>query len=267
MSQTSVSTDPAVAVPGMDADIGNSNIISRINGTQQLDLVTIAGNDDGTFTITIDGTQEATFTASSDAATVIAADLLADMASPTAAVTAEAGTTIQILIEGTTRAFETSDDSTFVTTVASSGTSADITVSTLVPQNQELPYGVGVVMDPRAATSAKQCRLPRLTGEITAGTFLGITRYDSSREANAGNGYTNQSDVSILRYGRIYVRVEDAVVEGGDVFCRFTDPTTAYALGSFRSDADSDAVAIPGAMYMSSASADGLAIVELNPTT
>ena len=57
------------------------------------------------------------------------------------------------------------------------------------------------------------------------------------------------------------------VVEGGQVFCSFTDVQTGYGLGSFRSDADgSDAVAIPGAKYVTAAAAAGLAKVELNPT-
>ncbi|MHC4866835.1 MAG: structural cement protein Gp24 [Planctomycetota bacterium] len=266
MSQTSVSNFMSTAVAGLDADTGISDIISRVNSTQQLEQVTIAGSDDGTFTISINGTTEATYEASSASVPTIAAGLLASASSPTANVTFEASGVSAILIEGTANALYSGDDTSYTVTVGSTGTSTDITATQLQAQDQQIPFGVGVVADPRAANSGEQCRLPRLTGEITAGTFLGISRFDSMLEANSGNGYPNQSAVSIKRVGRIYVQVEDAVTEGGQVFCRFTDPSTNYGLGSFRSNADSDAVAVPGALYKTSAAAGGFAIVELNPT-
>jgi hypothetical protein len=252
---------------GAQADSGLSNVVSAINNTQQLDQVTIAGADDGTFTISINGTVEATYAASTVTAATIAAGLLASATSPTANVTFEALGTTQILIEGTANALYEGDDTSYTVTVNSTGTSTDITTTNLLVQDQEIPFGVGVVEDPRAATSGTQCRLPRLTGEITAGTFLGIAVLDTMREANGGNGYPNQSAVVIKEYGRIYVQVEDAVTAGGQVFCRFQDPQTGYGLGSFRSDADTaDAVAVPGAVYKTSASAGGFAQVQLNPT-
>jgi hypothetical protein len=258
----------STAVAGLDADGGMSDIISRINSTQQLEQVTINSVTAGTFTIAINGTVEATYAATSQAVSTVAAGLIASASSPTANVTFEAGSSVSIiLIEGTANALYSGDDTSFTISTLSTGAASNISSTQLQVQDQEIPYGVGVVADPRAATSGEQCRLPRLTGEITAGTFLGISRYDSTREANSGNGYTNQSAVSIKRYGRIYVQVEDAVTEGGQVFCRFTDASTNYGLGSFRSDADtSDAVAVPGAVYLTAAAAGGFAIVELNPT-
>lgn len=264
--QTSVANDMTAALEGMVVDSGFTDIISRLVSTQQLDYVLIAGNDDGTFTITIDGTTEATFAASSNTKAQIAADLLSDMADPTADVTAEASGTDGILIESVSDSYAGSNTA-FVTTVLSTGTPADITVTTLVAQDQTIPYGYGVCMDDRAAVSGQQIRLPRQATDVTGPAFEGISVRDVMRTANSGNGYANQSSVNVLRRGRIWVQVEDAVAAGGDVYCRYTDPTSAYGLGSFRSDADtSDAGKIPGASYRTAASADGLAQVELSPT-
>jgi len=260
MSQNTVITDPINALPGMDGG-GLSDNISRIVSSQQLERVLIAGNDNGTFTITLDGTLEATFDAVSNTVAQIAADLLADMASPTAAVTAEADGVDAILIEMT----DEWDTDGFASVVASDGTSTDITTTTLVPQGQTLEAGLGVCADDRAAavgSSGQQCRLPRQATDITA-RFLGITRLDTALEANAGAVYQNRSAVSIRRKGRTWVRVQDAVAEMADVYCRYSTPVTGYGLGSFRSDADSSKAAqVPNAKYLIAADATGLALVE-----
>lgn len=258
MAQTSVSLDMTAGFAGQVVDSGLSEIISRVVSTKQLDIVSVSGDEsDGDYAILIDGVAVAEFTASSSTAAQIVAGLIADFSSSVATI--EASGTEDMLIESI------NSETSYTVTVSSP--SSDLTTSNLQAAGQELPYGVGVVADPRAAVSGEQCRLPRLTGEVTAGTFLGITKCDTMRESNSGNGYTNFAAVSILRKGRIKVQVEDAVAEGGQVFCRFTDPSTSYGLGSFRSDADtSDAVAVPGAMFLTAASANGLAVVELNPT-
>lgn len=265
MSQTSVSTSLTAAFAGMSADLsGVQETISRVISTQQLDQVSIDGADDGTFTVSIDGTVEATYAATSAAASTIAAGLLASASSPTANVEFTAGgTAITMLIESLLDSLAGSDTS-FTTGVASDGTSSDITVSTLVAQDQEVPFGIFVCADERAAVSGTQCRLPRQAADITGALGLGIAQADTTRESNSG-AWPNQSAVAIKRFGRIYVRVEDAVSEGGDVYVRYTDPSTNYGLGSFRSDADSDAAKLPGASYRTSASAGGFAIVELIP--
>lgn len=262
MSQTSMSDEPTRAYPGLMFDSAYTDNISRIVSTQQTELVTIAGNDDGTFTIVIDSVTEATYTAASNTDVEIAADLLADLQNSANSIsaTAPSNTTIAITMTDVTK----TADSVFV--VNSDNTSSDITIAQQVAQSQEIPYGVLVVVDPLAASTGVQCRLPRATGEITGGTDLGISIGDSSYPNDSGTGYADNKSVPIMRKGRIWVRTEDICAEGGAVFVRFTDPQTGYGLGSFRSDADgSDAVALPGARYWLTSAAAGLNIVELNP--
>jgi len=257
--QTSVSLEPTIAFPGMDGSGGVSDNISRVVSTLQLETITIAGNTNGTFSITIDGVEEASYEATSVSAAVISAALLLDMQNSTNSFNAEASTSTVFLIEST----DQYDTDGFVCAVNSTGTSSDITTATTQAQGQTLQAGLGVCTDNRASVSGLQCRLPRLSADITA-RFLGITRADTAREASSAAIYGQHAPVSIKHRGRIWVRVEDAVTEMGAVYCRYTDAHTGYGLGSFRSDADtSDAALVPHAIYLTAAAAGGLALVEL----
>ncbi len=263
--QTTMSDDPAVAFAGMSADASyKKNVISRIIAAQQLELVTIAGNDNGTFTITIDGDIEATFIkAGAETAADICDDLFSDLQASSKPISVSQPTTTTILILFTN--YDATTDYTIA--VNSTGTGADITVAQQQAQAQKVPFGVGVVSDPQEAATATQVRLPSATGEITAGTFQGIAIADVSYPNDDGTGYSQQSSIPIQRDGSIWVLTEDACVDGGQVFCRFQDPQTGFGLGSFRSDADTaDAVAVPGAIFRRTSGAGGLNIIELNPT-
>lgn len=78
------------------------------------------------------------------------------------------------------------------------------------------------------------------------------------------SNYPAGSDVGVLRRGQIYVQVEQTVVAGDPVYVRHTDPG-ALGLGVFRKDADtSDAVLVPEARYLTGASANGVALLDLN---
>lgn len=129
-----------------------------------------------------------------------------------------------------------------------------------------IEMGLGVVVDDGATTPEHNCKVPAATGEITGGTFLGITVWDTGIESDGATGYEANSVVSILRRGRVWVEVEAAVAVGGAVFCRFV-ADGEEKLGAFRDDADTaDAVAVPGAVYLTAAGDGELALVELNPT-
>lgn len=262
--QTAMSDDPTRAFPGLQATSeATVNHISRLLSKQQLELITIAGNDNGTFTVTIDGDVEATFVkAGAETTADICDELFSDLQASTKLISVTQPTTTTILVLFTD---ETATADTTIT-VNSTGTGSDITIAQQQSQSGTVGFGIGVVVDPQEATSGTQCRLPTATGEITAGTFLGITKADTSLPNDTGTGYADRSSVSIQRNGPIWVRTEDACAKGGQVFCRFQDPQTGYGLGSFRSDADTaDAVAIPGAMFMLDSGAGELNIVELNP--
>lgn len=101
---------------------------------------------------------------------------------------------------------------------------------------------------------ASTCELPDATGEVTGGRTVGV----ALRPASGGTSYSSGETVTIGSNGEFWVVAEDTgCVAGGSVFVRFTDPGT-YGLGSARSDADtSDAVALPNAVFTSTASAAG----------
>jgi len=79
-----------------------------------------------------------------------------------------------------------------------------------------------------------------------------------------GVGYALETAMSVMRKGRIYVQVEDAVVDGGAVYVRHV-AGAGETIGRVRSDADgTDADILPGAAFRKTAAAAGISIVELN---
>lgn len=105
-------------------------------------------------------------------------------------------------------------------------------------------------------------RLPTAAGDITTtGLVLGVSVYDSMRMSA---GYAAGDLVTILHKGVIWVLVEDAVTEGGAVYVRHTANGGATTIGGFRGTTDTGASLLAGATFRSSASAAGLAILEIN---
>jgi hypothetical protein len=244
--QTVYTEAPAVGIPGGIVDTAIlRDIISRVLSTQKLSSVLIdATAANGTYTITINGVEVASFAASSSTQAQVRDGLLADFASSSAPVSAAAGGTGEILIEGT------DEDADY--TISVGGPVGDITLSTLVPYGQAVPFGVGVVGDDRAAVSASQCRLPRLAVDITGGRFLGASMADTTLETRAGaeGGYGDGSAVPIVHRGRVYVLSESIVAEGAAVYCRFASGSGGTQLGAFRGDADSTTAAlVPNAKF------------------
>lgn len=253
--QSSFSRDRSAAFAGLIESA--LDVISRINATRRLYSVVVGGTTDGTYKILYDGVEVAEFAASSNSAAEIRDGLLADLVAD-GTMTAEASSTNTILIES--KEYGSSP------VVTSSTTGATLTVTELVPQSQEIPFGVGVVTDPRAADSGLQCRLPRLTGEVSSPTLLGIAARDASLPANAG-GWASQSSVSVLRRGRIWCVSETAQSEGANPYCRFA-AGTGTQLGAFRNDADSTtAVQAKGLIVVKGCTGAGIFLAEFAPQT
>jgi hypothetical protein len=262
MAQTTYTQDMPIGIPGGIADGSPTEKISRIVSTQSLYEVTIGTPANSTHylvnilqngtTVIYDYTSDASATAIE-----ITAGLIALIEAGTQLVRCvTGGSSLTFTIEST------SEDYPIVVTLTTGGTG--YLVALLQAQGQELPFGVFVVTDPLASLQGKQCRLPRLTGEITAGTGLGIVIADTSMEYNAG-GYPDKTAVPILRKGSFFFKTESTIAEGGAIFCRFADPTADYGLGSLRHDADTaDAVAIPTAVCTRGAAAGGIAIGQIN---
>lgn len=122
------------------------------------------------------------------------------------------------------------------------------------------------------ASNDDDCKLPTASGDITSVLKpLGVTRSNVARDPNFPSGgtagYTYQigDSVELVSRGRVWVTVEEAVAPGDDVYVRHTASGGNTQRGSFRTSSDSSTAALlAGARYLTTASADGLALVDLN---
>lgn len=126
----------------------------------------------------------------------------------------------------------------------------------------------GAVIDGRMVSRGtdpdSQGLIPAAATDITnADNVLGVSLRDQSRESSSSGDpqHEDKAVMPVLRKGRVWVYVEDAVTPDSDVFVRFQGGDE----GMFRSDADGgDAAQLAGARFMSSAGAGELAQLELN---
>lgn len=129
-----------------------------------------------------------------------------------------------------------------------------------------VPFGFGVVKRAAQADTVEQAGVPTATADVTA-RARGIAIKDETRrgpQAGLVGGYEALDPMTLLKRGRIWVPVEAAVTQDGAAFCRFAAGTFA-ALGAWRADADTaTAVAFPTAVFRTSTTGAGFAIVEVN---
>jgi hypothetical protein len=111
--------------------------------------------------------------------------------------------------------------------------------------------------------SADKCKRPDATGDVTSGIALGVVLLDPTREGTDMDSYAAGEAVPILAAGEIWVLTESTATAGAAPFVRFT-AAGAEREGAFRHDADTaDAVALPNAVWASTAGSAGLAKVRL----
>jgi hypothetical protein len=128
--------------------------------------------------------------------------------------------------------------------------------------NAAVPMGRGVCI---SGTAGAKCDLPAAAGDVTQGKVLGVVCFTpaaSSTTVPAG------VQASILRKGRAWVTVEEAVNDGDQAFLRHTTHTDDTP-GAWRKSADTvsgsaTATAVPSAYFRSSTSGAGLALLEIN---
>lgn len=133
---------------------------------------------------------------------------------------------------------------------------------------EEVPYAE-VAINPGLfvcqGTADNQGKLPTSSAEVAKG--LGVARSNVARDPNfptSSATYPIGSGVPVVRRGLVWVRVEEAVTPASTVYVRY-DTGTGSQKGAFRASADSStAAAVTGAKYRTSASADGLALLDLN---
>lgn len=107
------------------------------------------------------------------------------------------------------------------------------------------------------------------TSDTLYGVALRIQNKTNLLDANGSAGpapYYEGEAVSMLTKGRVYVYVENAVDSDDPVYLRYVQGGDADELvGQFRSDADGgDAFLVENARWIWGASADGLAVLEIN---
>jgi hypothetical protein len=127
--------------------------------------------------------------------------------------------------------------------------------------NADIPFGRLVVR----ATADDICKLPAAATDITARKYFGVALADSSKEPAipAAAAYEEGQTVSALRRGRVWVKVEQAVVMGENAFVRYA--AGGDGLGAFGNTAGtSERAALPGAYYLTGAAIGGLALLDLN---
>jgi len=133
-------------------------------------------------------------------------------------------------------------------------------VSRAVEEAAGVPAGVMLTVGTDPVTQAK---LPAATGEVLAG----VVAHQQARDnlELAGNLMLEDGEpASLVRRGRVWVVVEEAVTPGDDVYFRHTAPGTEE-LGAFRTDADTaNADQVVGASWLSTTAGAGIALLEIN---
>lgn len=254
--QTSVESSMAMGYPGQLADLTNHDIATAYNTSKQLEDVTITAADLAT-TLTINGVA---FTVNSGAATKTKTELrdllIAAINAGSQPVTAS--------IKDADELYVTADASGTGFTIA--GTT-NCTVANVIPNSllASIPFGILVSLNDNQGEGL--IHPPQAAGDVTT-LLLGIALHTHAIEnvlTGAETGYTAGSAVSVLRKGRVYVSVENAVVQNGAVYARHTASGVNTQLGAFRSDADTaNASLVPGARFVKAAAAGGITIVEIN---
>jgi hypothetical protein len=112
-----------------------------------------------------------------------------------------------------------------------------------------------------------QCKLPALAADITTKeNVLGLVLAQQAMESTsaASPQHPAGSVVPVLRKGRAYVKVDEAVAEGSAVFVRFAAGGEGPGFFGDTAGAGPDRAALDGARYVKGAAAGALAIVEVN---
>lgn len=257
--QTSVEESMEIGMPGQLADSGFHDVITGINNSAQRVSVTITAADLAT-TLTLNGTA---FTVNSGAASLTVTELRDLMI-----------TAVNAGSEPVTASINDADELFVDADVAGTAFTAvgttNCSVANIILNEASVPFGAFVSLNDtnQQVGDRKLVHLPQGATDVTnARLAQGFALHTQAVEnvlSGTNLGYAPQSAISVLRRGRVYVQVEDAVVAGGQVFIRHV-AGAGEQLGAARSDVDgSDASALPSASFVTAASAGGLAIVEIN---
>lgn len=263
MAQKEVTDNLAKGIEGQLADSGRNDIGSYGNFSRQVNRVEVVTPDNTqVFSATINGTL---FDITSDAdATIIeiGAALVADINLGAEPVTAVDN------LDGTFQVNANEIGVSFTITVAAAGAGV-ITQEAIIANNQAIDFGLLVVQDPDNDQGAI---LPSLQSEILDNirNILGIDIHshtaENAREGEVNSGNKISKAMSVLRRGRVYVRVEEAVTPASVPHVRFAEGAGGTRLGAFRASTDT-ATAEPLTeefRYKTSAGIGELAVLEIS---
>lgn len=135
-------------------------------------------------------------------------------------------------------------------------------------------FGAGLVM---ATHSTSNNRIPVKLPDASNNVFAGIAVYDRAQQVNSGTPaglgdltttegavYPASEPIRLRRRGRLYVYSEQAISPSDPVFLRYA-ANGGLVAGNFRKDADtSRAFQITNAVWVSTTTAAGIAVVEIN---
>jgi hypothetical protein len=251
VAQTSFALNHERGFEGMIADSSPVHVLSSLAASRKLASVAYSVTNSATYTIVINGT---TFSYTADGSATdaeIAAGLVAAVNGGSEHVHAS-GAATPILVESTI------DGDAGDFTISGSNTTATV----LVEQGQELGFGKFVCMDERSSDD-QAVRLPRQSSDVTGLRGKGVTIADNyAKVANSG-AFKANVEVPVMRKGHILVKVEEAVSKGDQPYVRYA--AGGNGVGSFRkSTGSTEAAALPSAVYLTAADADGLAVLEIN---
>lgn len=129
-----------------------------------------------------------------------------------------------------------------------------------------VPFGVAVSMDPTSGDG--HFKLPAASGDLVRNLLLGVTTATQAIEnvPVGGGSYKQYAAVGVMKKGRVWVAVEEAVVAGDPVFVRIASGAGGTQLGAFRKSADTASASqvLEGMQYLTSAAAAGFALLQIN---
>ena len=125
-----------------------------------------------------------------------------------------------------------------------------------------IPFGIAVT---RGATDNKAL-LPATASDEIVGV-VESSFYADNRALTGANGVDAALQMSVILFGTVWVKVEEAVTAGDPAFVRFAANGGNTQKGSFRKSVDSNtARQVKGAKYLTSALSGAYALLLLGPT-
>lgn len=233
MAQTTVE-DLRKGLPGQKADSGFDDVSSYTNSSKQINRVSVdvLANAE-TFTVDINGT---------------AFDFLSDADATAAEIVIGLVTAINLgaepvtaINEGDTlRLVADEADVAFIVLVSATGVGV-LSQAAIVANANSIDFGVLLVQDPNQDQGATP---PILQADILNNirNILGMSVHSHANEQSLQGvpnpGYSIKKTMSIMRRGRIYVTVEEAVTPADVPHVRFAPGAGGLILGAIRASTD-----------------------------